>query len=58
VEFGTLKIDFNGLAMFITALSAAYATMQGAKQRKKTREKKAELEAEKKDGEENDSVSD
>jgi hypothetical protein len=35
MEFHGFKIDFNALAMFVTAITAAYATVKGVQARKK-----------------------
>jgi hypothetical protein len=35
MEFHGFKIDFNALAMFVTAVTAAYATIKGVQARKR-----------------------
>lgn len=35
MEFNGFKIDFNALAMLVTAITAAYATIKGVQARKK-----------------------
>lgn len=40
MEFGTFKIDLNALAALITAITAAYFTIKGAKQQTKHKKKK------------------